>query len=96
MKINELTIDIIKDFCGITDNYSDKLIAEVLLPSAKSYIKGQTGLSDDEINQYDDFSTACLVLINDGFTTRDYNISTRLQKNPTVETILTMYAKNYL
>lgn len=96
MKINELTIDIIKDFCGITDNDSDTIITKILLPSAKSSIKGYTGLSDDEINQYDDLSTACLVLINDCFTNRDYNINSRLQKNPTVQVILGMYAKNYL
>ncbi|MCM1133574.1 MAG: head-tail connector protein [Ruminococcus flavefaciens] len=96
MKISELTTDIIKDFCGITDDDSDRIISEVLLPSAKSYIKGYTGLSDDEADRYDELTTACLVLINDGFTNRDYTISMQKQVNPTVRTILGMYSKNYL
>ncbi|MDE5854673.1 MAG: head-tail connector protein [Ruminococcus sp.] len=96
MKVNELTIDIIKDYCGICDNDSDEIIEKVLLPFAKSYVKGYTGLSDNEINQYDDISIACMVLINDAYTQRDYTLSLHKQVNPCVKTILGMYAKNYL
>lgn len=98
MKINELTTEIIKVYCGFSedDNDSNELIEKVLLPSAKSYIKGHTGLTDNEINQYDDLTTACLVLINDSFNNRDYTISMQKQKNPAVTAILGMYAKNYL
>lgn len=98
MKINELTIEIIKVYCGITDNDRDinTLITEILLPSAKSCIKGYTGLTDDEINRYDDLTTACLVLINDSFNNRDYTIDYKKVENPTVTTILGMYSKNYL
>lgn len=96
MKINELTIGIIKDYCGICDNDSDELIEKVLLPSAKSFVKGYTGLSDDEINQYEDISIACMVLIYEMYTQRDYTLSLHKQVNPCIKTILGMYSKNLL
>lgn len=96
MKVNELTIKDIKDYCGISDNDSDDLIEKVLLPSAKSFVKGYTGLSDEEINQYDDISIACMVLINEMYTQRDYTLSLHKQVNPCVKTILGMYSKNLL
>lgn len=96
MKVNELTIKDVKDYCGISDNDSDDLIEKVLLPFAKSFVKGYTGLSDDEINQYDDISIACMVLINEMYTQRDYTLSLHKQVNPCVKTILGMYSKNLL
>lgn len=96
MKASELTLEIIKDYCGICDNDSDEIIEKVLLPSAKSFVKGYTGLTESEIDKYDDISIACMVLVNDMYTQRDYTLNLQKQVNPCVRTILGMYAKNYL
>lgn len=96
MKISEITPEIVKDYCGISDNDSDELIKNVLMPSAKSYIVGYTGLSEQEIDEHEDISHAFIVLINDMYTQRDYTLSFQKQVNPAVSTILGLYSVNYL
>lgn len=96
MKISEITPEIVKDYCGISDNDSDELIKNVLMPAAKKFIIGYTGLSETEINQYDDLATAFMVLVNDMYTQRDYTLNINRQVNPCVKTILSLYSVNYL
>ncbi len=96
MKMSELTADIVKDYCGISDDDSDNIIEKVLLPAAREYIKGYTGLTAEQCDEHEDISLACMVLVNDMFTQRDYTISMHRQISPTVKTILGMYAVNYL
>lgn len=96
MKISEITPEIVKDYCGISDSDSDEIIKNVLIPSAKAYISGYTGLSAEEINSHEDLSTAFLVLVNDMYTQRDYTLSFQKQINPAVKTILGLYSVNYL
>lgn len=96
MKMSELTADIVKDYCGISDDDSDNIIEKVLLPAAREYIKGYTGLTAEQCDEHEDISLACMVLVNDMFTQRDYTINSGRQLNPTVKTILDLYAVNYL
>lgn len=96
MKISELTAGIVKDYCGISDDDSDDIIEKVLLPAAREYIKGYTGLTAEQCDEHEDLSIACMVLVNDMFSQRDYTISMHRQVSPTVKTILGMYAVNYL
>lgn len=96
MKISAITATIVKDFCGISDTDSDTLISNVLMPTAKEYIKGYTGLSDNDLDDHEDLTLAYCVLINDMFTQRDYTLSIHRQVSPTVKNILSMYANNHL
>lgn len=96
MRISELTAGIIKDYCGISDDDSDDIIEKLLLPAAREYIKGYTGLTAEQCDEHEDLSIACMVLVNDMFSQRDYTISMHRQVSPTVKTILGMYAVNYL
>lgn len=96
MKISEITPEMVKDYCGISDNDSDEIIKNVLMPSAKSYIVGYTGLSEEEIDEHEDISHAFMVLVNDMYTQRDYTLSFQKQVNPAVSTILGLYSVNYL
>lgn len=96
MKISEITLKTVKDYCGISDDDSDELIKNVLMPSAKAYIMGYTGLSEEQINRHEDLATAFLVLVNDMYTQRDYTLSFQKQINPAVSTILGLYSVNYL
>jgi len=95
VKVSELTTAIIKDFCGISDTDSDDIIA-VLIPSAKAYIKDYTGLTDEQIDEHEDITYACMVLVNDMFTQRDYTLSLHKQVSPTVKSILSMHALNHV
>lgn len=96
MKISEITTEIVKDYCGISDNDSDEIIEKVLMPAAKTFITGYTGLSETEINQHDDLANAFMVLVNDMYTQRDYTLNYNKQVNPCVKTILSLYSVNYL
>lgn len=96
MKMSEITPQIVKDYCGISDDDSDDIIEKVLLPAAREYIKGYTGLTAEQCDDHEDISIACMVLVNDMFSQRDYTISMHRQVSPTVKTILGMYAVNYL
>ena len=95
MKISEITPEIVKDYCGISDNDSDKIV-NVLMSSAKAYIMGYTGLSAKEVDLHEDLTTAFMVLVNDMYTQRDFTLSFQKQVNPAVSTILGLYAVNYL
>lgn len=94
--MSELTPDIVKDYCGISDSDSDDVIRNILIPAAKKYIIGYTGLTAEQCDEHEDISLACMVLVNDMFTQRDYTINSGRQLNPTVKTILDLYAVNYL
>lgn len=96
MKISELTAEIVKDYCGISDSDSDVLIENTIIPSAKAFIKGYTALSDEQLDEHEDITTACMILINDMYSNREYTLSWQRQVNPAVSTILGLYAKNYL
>lgn len=99
MKMSELTLEFVKDFCGICDNDSDEMLEKILIPSAKNFVRGYTGLDDGEIDSHEDITIAVVVLVNDMFTNRDfslYSAKSTAQVNPAVQTILGMYCKNLL
>lgn len=96
MKISEITPEIVKDYCGISDTDSDEIIKNVLMPAAKKFIMGYTGLSEKEVDQHEDLAHAFMVLVNDMYTQRDYTLNVNRQINPAVKTILGLYAVNYL
>lgn len=95
MKVSELTPVTIKDFCGISDTDSDNIIT-ALISSAKAYIRDYTGLTDEQIDKHEDITYACMVLVNDMFTQRDYTLSSHKQAAPTVKSILSMHALNHV
>lgn len=96
MKMSELTPQIVKDYCGISDDDSDAIIEKALIPAAQKFIIGYTGLTAEQCDTHEDIAIACMVLVNDMFSQRDYTISMHRQVSPTVKTILGMYAVNYL
>ena len=96
MKISELTSTMVKDYCGISDDNSDDIVGNMLMPAAKAYIKGHTGLTDEQIDEHDDLAIAFCVLVNDMFTQRDYTTSIHRQASPIVKNILSMYAVNHI
>lgn len=101
MKLSELTADIVMDYCGISnDNIGDittaDLINKVLLPAAREFIKSHTGLTAEQCDEHEEFPFACMVLVDDMYTHREYTIKSDRQLNPTVATILGMHSVNYL
>ena len=96
MKISEISLQIVKDYCGISYSDSDEIIENVMIPSAKSFILGYTGLSSEQVEKYDDFAFALLILVNDMYSNREYTLNVNRQVNPAVKTLLGMHSVNYL
>lgn len=96
MVLSELTAEIVKDYCGISDSDSDEIIENVLIPAAKSFISGYTGLNAAELDKHEEITTAAMILVNDLYTQREYTLSWQKQVNPAVSAILGLYAVNYL
>lgn len=96
MKISELTAEIVKDYCGISDEDSDNIIGTLLMPAAKAYIMGHTSFTEEQLDEHEDLTAAFCVLVNDMFTNREYTLSSHKQLSPAVKTILSMYSLNHL
>ena len=96
MKISDITLQIVKDFCGISDNDSDEIIKNLMIPSAKSFITSYTGLSSENLDKYEEFAFAMLILVNDMYSNREYTLNVNRQVNPAVKTLLGMHSVNYL
>ena len=92
MKISDLQDDRIKEFCGIDD---DSSLLEVYKSAAKNFIIGETGLKEEELDNYEDLTIAYMVLINDMSLNRDYTVS-KDTLNPTVKSILGFHSRNHI
>ena len=95
MKVSDIRIDTIKDFCGISDDDSDNILA-VVMPAAKAFIAEYTGLTPEQIDQKEEFGFAYMALVNDMYTNRDYSSSQSKVLNPCVKVILDASSVNYV
>ena len=94
MKISEITIDKVKDYCGISGNDSDGILT-ACLDSAKAYAVSFTGCDLEKLEEFEDVSLAVMMLANDYFLFR-FSGSGNDKPNPAVENILHMHCKNFL
>lgn len=94
MRLSDTGIPEIKDYCGVTDKDSDKILI-ALRSAAVSFILNQTGLSEDEAEKYEDLSAALLVLIYDMYMNRTLSAE-KSGVNPIVQSILSEHARHLL
>lgn len=73
MKINELTLDEVKNYLRVEHDLDDVLI-QAMMDSAASHIKSYTGLGDG-INQHDDLTVPFLMLIGDMYEDRTATVN---------------------
>lgn len=98
MKVSELTMPIIANYCRIMDDDvtdSENLSLEAMKIAAISYARSYTGLSDSEMERHEDITIAILTLIADMYDNRSMIVD-KNNVNRTAEVILSMYAKNLL
>lgn len=94
MKISEVTDEIIKEHCGISDNDSDELL-DIYRSAAIAEICGYTALSRDKLDEYEDITYAFLALVCEMFSTREMTVE--LDKlNPMAAQILDSHRRNLL
>lgn len=96
MIVSQVTINEVKKFGKNEDlgNIDDWLF-EIILPSAKSFIRSYTGLSEILIDQYEDITLALLVICNEMYEKREYTVD-KDKINPIAKTILDLHPRNLL
>jgi hypothetical protein len=93
MKISEVPNSIIIKNCNAYEEDSD--LIEVYKDSAKAYIKGYTGLSDEELDKYEDLTTAYLCIIGDMYDNRSFTVDSD-KNNRMLQSIMDMHCINLL
>jgi uncharacterized phage protein (predicted DNA packaging) len=94
MKISEVTIDDLKEYANVEHDYDDVMLNNILL-AAKSYIKGYTGLNEEQIDSKEDLTLALLVLCNEMYDNRSFSVQDN-KSNFVIKNILDMYSINLL
>lgn len=91
MKINEVTIDILTNYCNAYEE--DKPLLQIFKDASISHIKSYTGLTSDEMNTMDDLTIALLVLVNGMFDNRSVEAD-KGKINLILDSILGLHSKN--
>lgn len=98
MKVSEITISEIclqiREVESDLDN-CEKNYLMTLQAAAVSYVKGYTGLSQEQIDKYEDITAVVLILISDMYDNRQMYVD-KANVNRVVDTILGMYCINLL
>ena len=98
MKISEVTTKDIQNFIRLDDpGEIETSEIEIMKKSAVEYIKSYTGLSDEELDKYEDITQALFILVADMFDNRNLYIEGKTSNiNKSVECILGMHSTNLL
>ena len=67
MKISELTTAKVAECLRIDADEVNATLLQAAMDSAKSQILGETGLTAEELDNYDDLTTAYLALVQDAY-----------------------------
>lgn len=96
MKISEITAQDVFDYLKLDDDEDNtKREINCMLEAAKSYVKSYTGLTEQELDNHNEFYIVIMVLCQDMFDTRSYYVDTG-NVNKVVESILGMHCMNLL
>ena len=92
MKISKLRIEELKTYCRAEDEDND--VFEIILASCKAYIRGQTGLTDEEMDRYEDLTVAAMILASDMYDNRTYQQKeTKVTANLAAKAIIEQYCR---
>ena len=94
MKISEVTITNLKEYANVGHALDDKLFQDILL-ATKSYIKGYTGLTLEQLDEKEDLTIALMILANEMYDNRAYTVEND-KVNKIVNSILDMHSINLL
>lgn len=97
MKISECTAEYVLDYLRI-DEPTEIETREVtnMMASAKQYILHYTGLTEEEMDGYEDLTSAYLTLIVDSFDNRNLSTDKELHPNRHIKSILNLHLRNLL
>jgi hypothetical protein len=95
-KVSDITVSDIQNYLRISElTEADEKYLETIKNVAIDFIKNNTGVDDDTIDQYADFIIVVYVLCQDMYDTRSYYVDGN-NVNKVVQTILDMHSRNLL
>lgn len=94
MKISEIGVVELKNYLNVYHAEDDKLISAILI-AAKSFVRSYTGLSDENLDIYEDLSMAVFILGSELYDNRVYTVENN-NVNPVIQAILNMHSVNLL
>ncbi len=98
MTVDDITVFDIANYLRISKSEIDTSLRrelETYLNVAKKYIKDETGLADEELEQHEDFVIAIYVLCQDMYDNRTFYVD-KSNTNKVIETILGRHRRNLL
>lgn len=94
MKLSDVSLDNVRDFCGISSDTTDDMV-QLIADGAKHFILSQTGLDEAAADEHDDLTLAFMTLVNEMYTNRTYTVDTQ-NINPFADAIIGQYRTNLL
>ena len=95
MKISEVTAEFLCEYVREEPEADVINLLQVIIAAAKAYIIGYTDLTAEQADEHEDLTAAFLVICADMYDVRTYTVNND-KLNPTVKTILGLYAVNYI
>ncbi len=98
MKLSEITVSDVAAYLRLEKDKTCTKPLKAIMEAAKRYIVGYTGLTTEELDDYDDLWPAFMVLCQDMFDNRTMYPDAKGSgsANRVVESILGMHARNLL
>ena len=96
MKLSDVTVADLKLYCRVDGDGEDDIF-KAILSAATAFIRNQTGLTDDEIDENEDLTMALYILAADFYDTRAYNIvGSNITVNPAAAAIINQHCRTLL
>ncbi|WMI81593.1 head-tail connector protein [Anaerotignum sp. MB30-C6] len=97
MKVSEVTIQDLKDYCRAEDD-EENVLFSAILGAAKQFIKTQTGLDEAGMETKEDLAIVVLIIGAEMYENRTYTMSSNrtVNINPAAEAIIDQYRMNLL
>ena len=94
MVVSEITVETLKKYLRVDGTTDDTLISAMLSASI-DYATSYTGLTVEELNEYNDIPIAIMCLVAYMYDVRQFTMN-GIQINPTAAQILGSHCKNLL
>ena len=93
MKISEVTSAYILGFIKTENDEQARNDLRLIMPAAKSYLKGYTKLDDQELDRHDDITLAYIALCQHMYDNRTFAVDCK-EANRVIESIIGMHDCN--
>ena len=95
MVISEIKKQNVIDFLRLDGSQAQDKLLTAIMDAARQYIMDYTGLTEDELDEHEDFYVAYMVLVQDMYDDRSYYVD-KSNVNRVVDSILFRHRTNFV